>query len=81
METAFVLMDELKVLYPDEWLLLGNPEMRNTTVLGGTLLYHSKDKKEVCYLGRDKTKNFSKVTIAYAGDLKQARKIGILKRL
>ena len=81
METAFVLMDELKVLYPDEWLLLGNPEMRNTTVLGGTLLYHSKDKKEVCYIGRDKTKNFSKVTIAYAGDLKQARKIGILKRL
>ena len=75
METAFVLMDELKVLYPNEWLLLGNPEMRNTTVLGGTLLYHSKDKKEVCYIGRDKTNNFSKVTIAYAGDLKQARKL------
>ncbi|WP_299286517.1 hypothetical protein [uncultured Mucilaginibacter sp.] len=75
METAFVLMDELKVLYPDEWLLLGNPEMRNTTILGGTLLYHSKDKKEVCYIGRDKTNDFSKVTIAYAGNLKQARKL------
>lgn len=81
MKTAFVPFDELKKLYPDEWILLGNPEMRDTTVLGGTVIYHSKDKKEVCYIGRDKTKDFSKVTIAYAGDLKQARKIGILKRL
>lgn len=48
---------------------------------GGTVVYNSKDKKEVCYIGRDKTKSFSKVTIAYAGDLKQARKIGILKQL
>ncbi len=81
METAFVTFDQLKQLYPDEWILLGDPEMQNTTVLGGTVLYHSKDKKEVCYIGRDKTGNFSKVTIAFAGDLKQIRKIGILKRL
>lgn len=81
METAFVTFDQLKQLYPDEWILLGDPEMQNTTVVGGTVLYHSKDKKEVCYIGRDKTGNFSKVTIAFAGDLKQVRKIGILKRL
>ena len=81
METTFVSFEQLKKLYPEEWVLLGNPEMQNTTVLGGTVLYHSKDKKEVCYIGRDKTKDFSRVTIAYAGDLKQARKIGILKRL
>ncbi len=61
--------------------MLGNPEMKNTTVLGGVVLYHSKDKKEVCYIGRDKTQNFSKVTIAFAGDLKQNRRIGILRRL
>lgn len=57
------------------------PEMKNTSVLGGVVLYHSKDKKEVCYIGRDKTANFSTVTIAFAGDLKQHRKIGILKRI
>lgn len=80
MELTFVPFDQLKKLYPDEWILLGNPEMQNTNVLGGTLIYHSKDKKEVCYIGREKTKEFSKVTIAFAGALKQARKIGILKR-
>ena len=55
--------------------------MKNTSVLGGVVLYHSKDKKEVCYIGRDKTDNYDTVTIAFAGDLKQHRKIGILKRV
>jgi hypothetical protein len=81
MEADFVPFEKIKQMYPEEWVLLGNPEMKNTTVLGGVVLYHSKDKKEVCYIGRDKTQNFSKVTIAFAGDLKQNRRIGILRRL
>lgn len=81
MENNYIGLNELKKLYPDEWILLGNPEMENTNVLGGIVLYHSKDKKEVCYIGRDKTDNYDTVTIAFAGDLKQHRKIGILRRV
>jgi len=81
MSNSYIAFDDLKKLYPDEWILLGDPEMKNTSVLGGIVLYHSKDKKEVCYIGRDKTADYSTVTIAFAGDLKQHRKIGILKRI
>ncbi len=81
MNNLFLTIDELKRLYPNEWVLLGNPEMHNTTILGGILLFHSKDKKEVCYIGRDKTEGYPSVTITFAGDLKQNRKIGILRRL
>lgn len=81
MNKSYLAIDELKELYPNEWILLGDPEMENTSVLGGVVLYHSKDKKEVCYIGRDKTTNYSTVTIAFAGDLKQQRKIGILRRI
>ena len=81
MDNAYTPIDELKKLYPDEWVLLGNPEMKNTSILGGIVLYHSKDKKEVCYIGKDKTAGFSTVTIAFAGDLKQHRKIGLLRRI
>ncbi len=81
MDNSYIGFDELKKLYPNEWILLGNPEMKNTLVLGGIVLYHSKDKKEVCYIGRDKTAAFSTVTIAFTGDLKQHRKIGLLKRI
>ena len=81
MDNSYITLEELKKIYPDEWVLLGNPKMKNTSVLGGIVLFHSKDKKEVCYRGRDKTTNFSTVTIAFAGALMHQRKIGILRRL
>jgi len=75
---------EIKSLYPDEWVLLGNPIMDETKidVLSGIPLFHSKDKKEVCYIGRDKTSNFDKITLIYTGTFKPARKItGIFNRI
>jgi hypothetical protein len=81
MTDIFVGIEDIKKMHPNEWILLGDPEMKNTTVLGGIVLYHSKDKKEVCYIGKDKTTNYETVTITFAGDLKQQRKIGILKQI
>jgi hypothetical protein len=81
MNLQYVNFEDLKKNYPNEWILLGNPKMENTSVLGGIVLYHSKDKKEVCYIGKDKTEDYSSVTIAFAGDFKRIRKNGILRRL
>lgn len=75
---------DIKRLYPEEWVLLGNPVMDESKidVLEGIPLFHSKDKKEVCYIGRDKTLNFSKITLIYTGSFKPARKItGIFNRI
>jgi hypothetical protein len=74
-------MDEMKRQYPGEWMLLGNPEIIRTKVISGIVLFHSKDKKEVCYLGREKTIGFDRVTIAYAGETKKRNKLGILRRI
>ena len=73
--------DSARNQFPNEWLLIGNPLYNNSIVIGGYILYHSKDKKEVCYIGRDKTSDFSKVTLVFTGDLKANRKNGILKRI
>lgn len=75
MQQTFISIEELRKRYPDEWVLLGDPEIQNTVVFGGVVLFHNKDKKEVCYIGRDKTACYSTVTIVYAGDLKQNRKL------
>lgn len=75
---------EIKALYPDEWVLIGNPVMDDIDmdVLSGIPLYHSKDKKEVCYKGRDKIVNFDKITLIYTGSFKPIRKItGIFNRI
>lgn len=81
MNTAFETTTELKKNNADEWLLLGNPEIKDTAVLVGIVLYHSKDKKEVCYIGRNKTKGYSSITLAYSGDSKKRRSIGTLKTM
>jgi hypothetical protein len=65
MTNNFLPFDTVKKMYPDKWVLLGKPEIDNTRVLVGSVLYHIKDKKEVCYIGSDKTQAYSKVTIAF----------------
>lgn len=75
---------DLKKKYPDEWLLLGNPIMDEDRidVESGVPLYHSKDKREVCYIGRDKTAGFDKITLIYTGTFRPIRKItGIFNRI
>ena len=70
-------INDIKKLYPDEWVLLGNPIMYDSRldVLSGVPLYHSKDKKEVCYIGRDKTSDYEKITLIFTGSFKPIRKI------
>lgn len=79
-----VNISEIKSLYPDEWVLIGNPKMDESKldVISGIPLFHSKDKKEVCYIGREKTSNFDKITLIYTGTFRPARKItGIFNRI
>jgi len=72
-----ISLNDIKSLYPNEWVLIGNPIMDESKieVLSGIPLFHSKDKKEVCYIGRDKTSNFEKITLIYTGTFKPTRKI------
>ena len=77
-------IDDIKTLYPNEWVLLGNPIMDESKidVVSGVPVYHSKDKKEVCYIGRDKTSEFDKITLIYTGTFRPTRKItGIFNRI
>ena len=77
-------ISEIKKLYPNEWVLVGNPVMddRKIDIVSGIPIYHSRDKKEVCYIGRDKTSDFQKITLVYTGASKPIRKItGIFNRI
>ncbi len=77
-------IEDIKALYPNEWVLLGSSVMDDSKidVMSGIPLFHSKDKKEVCYIGRDKTASFDKITLIYTGTFKPTRKItGIFSRI
>ena len=77
-------INDIKKLYPDEWVLVGNPVMDNVKInlISGIPIYHSKDQKEVCYIGRGKTADFDKITLIYTGTFKPTRTItGIFNRV
>jgi hypothetical protein len=81
MEQEFLTKTQFAALYPEQWVLLGNPTFEKTKVTGGIVLYHSKDKKEVCYLGKAQTKGYDKITVTYTGELRNMRRLGIMKRM
>jgi hypothetical protein len=62
-----VSIDDMKKNYPDEWILLGNPESDedDIDILSGILLYHSPDKREVAYLGRPLTKDYETIALFF----------------
>ena len=56
-------IEDIKKSYPDEWILLGNPE-RNEQEMefrSGVVLYHSPDKREMAYLGRPLAEGYDRV--------------------
>lgn len=41
-------IDEINQRFPDEWILIGDPETDEfLEVLGGTILFHSSDRDEM----------------------------------
>ena len=50
MQPQVLTIAEIKAQYPDEWVLVGNPIIKDTKLLNGIVLYHSKDKKEILSL-------------------------------
>jgi hypothetical protein len=64
-------IQQIKAAYPNEWILLGNPETDLATVQSGILLFHGKDYLEVCYKGSELGANYDSRTIIYTGETKQ----------
>ena len=81
---TLLTISDIKNMYPNEWVLIGNPIMdeNKIDVVSGIPVFNSKDKKEVCYIGRDKTSDFDKITLIYTGTFRPTRKItGIFNRI
>ncbi len=75
-------VEQIKLQYPDEWVLVGNPEMRKDNFVGaviqkmlsGVVIYHSKDKREIAYKIKELREGFLKVACVFTGDMPKNRK-------
>ena len=72
----------IKKCYPDEWVLLGNPELKDPElneaivhkVVSGVVLYHSKDKREIGYRAKDVKQGFEHFVCVYTGEIPRQRR-------
>jgi hypothetical protein len=79
----FLFFEKIRNLYPNEWVLVGNPELRNPEIeqtivsqlVGGIVICHSKDKMELAYKGRDLRKSFESITCVWTGIIPKNRKL------
>jgi hypothetical protein len=78
-----VNINDIKRSYPDEWILLGNPETdeQNQTIISGILLYHSPDKREVLYLGKPLTAGYEKIAMFFNRVTPRRKKRSVISSL
>ena len=75
-------IDQIRNIYPEQWVLIGNPILDNETNLGsinsklkfGIVLLANKDKREIGYQAKNARLGFESVTCIYTGEIPQNRK-------
>jgi hypothetical protein len=80
-EDKILTWDEIKIQYPDEWVVLGNPVFDGMKVLRGTVLSHHQDKRVASIEGGEQREGFKKFTLTFTGKLKSNYHIGLLRTL
>lgn len=80
-ESTLLSFDHIKKLYPNEWVLIGNPQLNDDFVgsvvsklLGGVVLFHSKDRREIGYKAKDVRQGYESVVCVYTGEMPKNRK-------
>ncbi len=74
---------QIRATYPDQWVLVGNPDLGDPTVLGsvvsklvsGTVLYSSKNKREIADKAQEFTQQVERFTCVYTGEMPKNRRI------
>jgi hypothetical protein len=75
-------IDEIRAQYPDQWVLVGNPELRNSEVLEpivykilkGVVLLASKDKQELSFKAKDVRQGYDSISCIWTGEFPKNRK-------
>jgi hypothetical protein len=72
---------EIKAQYPDQWVLVGNPELRNPETNGsfvnrlikGMVLLANKDKRELAYQSKSLYGLYNETICIYTGEVASNR--------
>ena len=77
MENQVLTFEEIKKLFPNEWVLLGNPEYTDddSEIISAIVVYHAPDKRDIAASGINWKKTFETATMRYTGTFPKNRRI------
>ncbi len=78
-EDKILTWEAIKNLYPDEWVVLGNPIFNGMKILKGTVLAHHQDKRVASIEGGERREGFKKFTLTFTGQHQSNYHIGLLR--
>ena len=73
--------EEIKSQYPDEWILIGNLELKEPTLQtsisrnfkSGIVLLHGTDRFDIARRAQDARIGYANITLIYTGNIPQNR--------
>jgi hypothetical protein len=74
-------LEQIKAKYPNQWVLLANPELRNPNVNGtlasklisAIVLLANKDKRELAYQSQNLTTEYFETACLFTGEIQKNR--------
>lgn len=74
-------VEQIKTAYPEQWVLIGNPEVRNPETNGtlvnrlvqGVVLLANKDKRELAYQSREVVGGYNETACIFTGEVPKNR--------
>jgi hypothetical protein len=75
--------EEIKAQYPDEWILIGNLELKNPLLQtsisrnfkSGVVLLHGADRFDIARGAKEARVGYKNITLIYTGNIPQNRPI------
>ena len=75
-------IEEIRQEFPDQWVLIGNPEVKNSEILEpivyrilrGIVILANKDKRELSLRTQEARQGFESITCIWTGEFPKNRK-------
>ena len=77
---SYFSIEEIKQLYPNQWVLLADAQAEGLHILGGRVILNAPDKHQLALNGRDLVKEHKQVRHFYTGEYPHQKHIGLIIR-
>ena len=78
---GYLTIDDIKILHPNQWVLIAYTRKKETDILGGKVILHEANKRDLALKGRDLIRLYPDVNHFYTGEFTKRTRIGLLKKV